>query len=384
MFLAILCAMKRTVILVHLFLSVTAPLWAQTIAKVDPADSAAIRVIASRAAAPYIRNPKHVGLSIGILYAGKRYTFDYGTTDKTRNSLPTSRTIYEIASVTKTFTAILLAHAVLEKKLGLNDDIRTYLPGAYPNLIYRGHPITIVDLANHTAGFRKWILPIAPGATPEQMIAEFSSLSCSKFLQALRGVRLDTLPGTRYVYSNMDVELLGIILGRVYHAAYGELVNRYICKPNGMRDTRLVVPEADRRREAIGYDGNGGRMPKVLVFQAVPGAGFLKSTTADMLNYLQLNLDEKNKAIRLAHTRTSYHTGERGDDIGLCWYLHPLSDGSRLVRCAGGSFGCTSYCVIDPASQLGIVCLTNDAGAGTESELVELANEIMAYLNQST
>jgi serine-type D-Ala-D-Ala carboxypeptidase/endopeptidase len=57
-------------------------------------------------------------------------------------------------------------------------------------------------------------------------------------------------------------------------------------------------------------------------------------------------------------------------------------DPADTARCAGGSFGCTSYCVIDPVSQLGIVCLTNDAGADTESELVELANEIMAYLNQ--
>jgi D-alanyl-D-alanine-carboxypeptidase/D-alanyl-D-alanine-endopeptidase len=194
---------------------------------------------------------------------------------------------------------------------------------------------------------------------------------------------LDTLPGSRYSYSNVDVELLGIILENIYHATYAELVSRYITRPNRMNDTRPEVPDADRQQEAVGYDGKGQRAPEALVFRPVPGAGSLKSTTADMLNYLQLNLNEKDDAIRLSHTPTFGHTDERGDDIGLCWFLHLLPDGTRLIRHAGGSFGCTSYCVVDPALKLGIVCLTNDAGPGTESELVGLAGSIMADLNPS-
>jgi CubicO group peptidase (beta-lactamase class C family) len=123
--------MKQAAVVVFIFLLAGSPLFAQTVAGPAPMDSASVRVITERYALPYIRDPKHVGLSIGILYAGHRYTYNYGVTDKASRRLPTSRSIYEIASVTKTYTGILLAHAVIEKKLGLQDDIRIYLPGTY-------------------------------------------------------------------------------------------------------------------------------------------------------------------------------------------------------------------------------------------------------------
>jgi CubicO group peptidase (beta-lactamase class C family) len=97
-------------------------------------------------AAGFMAKPEHVGLSIGILWDGKRYTFNYGTIEKGRDVRPTAHTIYEIASLTKSFTGILLAHAVLEGKLALSDDIRKWLPGTY--LVYPALRLGIVCLAN--------------------------------------------------------------------------------------------------------------------------------------------------------------------------------------------------------------------------------------------
>jgi CubicO group peptidase (beta-lactamase class C family) len=341
-----------------------------------------VRAIADRYALPFIHQSKHVGLSIGILKDGESYSYNYGFADKGSKHAPTARTIYEIASVTKSFTGILLAHAVLEKKIGLGDDIHRYLPGPFLNLAYEGHPVRVVDLANHTAGFPKFILPIPPGSTPEQMNAIYAHEDSAAFYKALARIRLDTVPGVRYAYSNADAELLGAILVRIYHASYGELVRRYITGPAEMTDTRLIVPDRDRPRVATGYDLKGRAMPEAFIFRAFPAAGFLKSTLADMEKYLQLNLNTRDSAAQLAHQPTLLHTGERGDDIGMYWYSHRLSDGSRLVRHAGGSFGCTSYCVICPGEHLGIVVLANDACPGTESELVQLSNEIMTGMLQ--
>jgi len=341
-----------------------------------------VRAIADRYALPFIRQPKHVGLSIGILKDGESYTYNYGFVDKETKRAPTAQTIYEIASVTKSFTGILLAHAVLEKKIGLGDDIHRYLPGPFPNLAYKGHPVRVVDLANHTAGFPKFILPIPPGSTPEQMNAIYAHEDSAAFYAALAKIRLDTFPGARYAYSNADAELLGAILVRIYHSTYGDLVRRYITGPAEMTNTRLIVPDRDRPRVATGYDLKGMPMPEAFIFRSFPGAGFLKSTVADMEKYLRLNLNRKDVAAQFAHQPTLLHTDERGDDIGLYWYSQRLSDGSRLVRHAGGSFGCTSYCVTCPDEHVGIVVLVNDACPGTEGELVQLANEIMTGIQQ--
>jgi CubicO group peptidase (beta-lactamase class C family) len=77
--------------------------------------------------------------------------YNFGTTAEGQSLPPNDSTIYEIGSITKTFTTILLAHAVSEGKAAWNDDIRRYLNGDYPNLAFRGKPITLFQLANLTS-----------------------------------------------------------------------------------------------------------------------------------------------------------------------------------------------------------------------------------------
>src|SRR5580704_12905975 len=92
------------------------------------------------------------GMSIGIFDNDKTYMYNYGTVEQGKNKLPTNRTIYDLGSITKSFTGILLAQAVIDKKVSLTDDIRKWLFGDYPNLAYEGHPIRLVDLADYTSG----------------------------------------------------------------------------------------------------------------------------------------------------------------------------------------------------------------------------------------
>jgi CubicO group peptidase (beta-lactamase class C family) len=99
----------------------------------------------------YYEDSKAVGLSIGITIKGKDYYYNYGQLEYGKQMLPDNKTIYEIGSITKTFTGILTAQAILDKKIGMEDDIRKYLPENYPNLQYNNHPIKIVNLASHTS-----------------------------------------------------------------------------------------------------------------------------------------------------------------------------------------------------------------------------------------
>jgi D-alanyl-D-alanine-carboxypeptidase/D-alanyl-D-alanine-endopeptidase len=346
-----------------------------------PASPDSIDTIVTQAASAFAHDPHHVGLSIGILKDGIRHTYHFGTIDRANHQLPTDRTIYEIASVTKTYTGILLAQAVMDGKLNLDDDVQKYLPGDFSNLSFGGVPVQIMHLANHTAGFSKQIRAFKNGASPVAILASYGNYSQAMFLQDLRQVKIADFPGTRFAYSNVDAQLLGIILEKVYHLSYEQLVAKYIARPNDMTDTSTTVPAADSGRVAVGYDGKGERMPEMTFWRAVPAAGFLKSTVSDQLNYLQWNLDEASPVVALSHRTLFTGTDEAGDDIAMFWFTRRLPDGSREIRHAGGSFGSTSYIALYPEARTGIVLLANDADASSEKELKAMAERIVAKLN---
>ena len=95
----------------------------------------------------YLQDSNTNGISIGVYYKTKNFTYNYG-----KIKLATAYNFYNIGSVAKTFVTTILAQAVVDKKLNLHDDIRKFLPGKYSNLVYNGQPIQIVYLANHTSG----------------------------------------------------------------------------------------------------------------------------------------------------------------------------------------------------------------------------------------
>lgn len=99
----------------------------------------------------FMKDKQAVGLSIGVYNNGANYFYNFGTTEKGKTQPPTQNTVYEIGSVTKAFVSLILANAVIEKKVKLDDDIRKYLDGVYPNLEYQKKPIKLVHLANTTS-----------------------------------------------------------------------------------------------------------------------------------------------------------------------------------------------------------------------------------------
>ena len=325
----------------------------------------------------FMASKAHPGLSIGLITGSRTATWHYGTIDKLQHRRPTANTIYEIASVTKSFTGILLAFAVLEGKVALNDDIRKYLPGNYSNLEYEGHPIRIIHLANHTAGLHKFLPALDSKLSPAALSARYKDYSRTDFLADLTKIKIDTLPGTRFGYSNVGTQLIGIILENVYRKSYGTLVKKYITGPCHMTATNLQLNKEDSTYLAKGYDKNGQLTPELSFWRNLPAAGYLKSTTADLLKYIQLNMDESKPAIALAHKVTFTNTTEDNEDIGLCWFSKEMSNGIRKVDHAGGSFGFTSYCLIYPSLRLGVVCLANDASPDTERQLRLMAAEIL-------
>ncbi|TWJ03329.1 CubicO group peptidase (beta-lactamase class C family) [Mucilaginibacter frigoritolerans] len=325
----------------------------------------------------FVKTPGHYALSIGLIRNGKDYSYNFGTIEYGRHTRPTNLTIYEIASVTKSFTGILLAHAILEKRIGLKDNIQQYLPKPFPNLTYKGIPITIEDLATHTSGLPKFIPGLNKDLSPDQLMKRYEYFSAAQFLNVLSGIKLDTIPGTKFIYSNADAQLIGIILAKIYHSTYANLLKKYITGPQQMNDTKLEIKGADTVRFAKGYNSKGEVMPRLDWWRMTPAAGYIKSDISDMLKYLQMNMDEGDTAIKLAHQSIFDMNEEGAQSIGLFWFTRKSAEKQKVVYHAGGSFGTTSYYEVHPDQQEGIVLLTNDAGAVTENELKILASLIL-------
>jgi len=341
--------------------------------------------IVNEAAKTFMSDTTQVGLSIGIIKDEIMYTFHYGSTEKGKELLPTNSTIYEIGSISKTFTGTLLAQAMIDKKVNLNDDIRKYLTSSYPNLEYQGHLIKIVHLANHTSGL-PLLLPDIPqlfqypqDSIPGLITALYRNYTSDSFWRDLHKIEIRTQPGGNANYSNVGAQLIGLILERTYNQSYGALVKKYITEPLGMTYTNVTYTEgAIKRRFAKGYNRRGIRMPYNHTLSILQPAGGICSTVTDMLKYIKMHLNEKNSIINLCHRATFGDTNSSA--MGLFWEITRRPDGKLIIWHAGATFGFSSYCALFPYLNLGIIVLSNEYDMRSLEKLAYLANKIVNKL----
>lgn len=321
-----------------------------------------------------------VGLSFGISINNKSFFYNYGTSEKGKHQLPDQNTIYEIGSITKTFTGILLANAVLENRINLNDDIRKYLEDNYENLQYKGAPIKVQNLANHTSGFPEDIIPekIYSLSKPSMfdIVNVFEGDSGALFKNGLHKVKLDTFPGTRIQYSNAGIITLGIVLENVYKKSFSNLIEEYITGPFGMEETGSVFYKSDTIAYTKGYDSYGNIMPHI-TFQIAGAAGGLKSTTNDLVQFIKQNISEKDAAVKFSHNETFRNDQQA---MGLGWQIKPGKTNGMELWHDGGEPGFSSYILVVPERKIGIVCLANQRGHQYQFSI--LCEAIIAGINE--
>ncbi len=320
-----------------------------------------LQLLIDSLALDHLQNAANCGLSIGIINGDKTEMYFYGSTNKKAAQLPDAETMYEIGSVTKTFTGIILARAINEGKIKADDDIRKYMPGEYPNLQYKGSPIKIVNLANHTSR-----LPRIPGDLDKQphynVQDPYKNYSRDMMYDYLKTVTIDTLPGTICEYSNLGMALLGVILEDVYHRPLEELVKKYITGPAKMTDTKFELTDNEKARMATGYFSEGGeaRNWNLAAFNACGG---LKSDLADMMKYAAVNMQESNEDIRLSHRQTYTDISM---SLGLNWIITTTQNGDTLIWHNGATAGYTSFCGFIKEKKAGVVIL-NNSGAEVDN-----------------
>lgn len=296
-----------------------------------------------------------IGVAIGVVDA-QGSTFHFVGTYSTDDSRPiTADTIFEIGSITKAFTSLLLADMVERQKVALNDPVQKFIPADVQVPKSSDRSITLGDLASHQSG-----LPRMPdNFEPKDPDNPYADYSADRLYSFLSGCKLEREVGAEYEYSNLGAGLLGLALARQAGTTYEQLVVDRICRPLGMNDTRITLTAEQMKRLAPGHANR--KRAKNWDLDALAGAGALRSTTKDMVQFLGANLglvEGPWSAAMRAARQPRFETGQAGVQVALGWHVNTLH-GATIIWHNGGTGGYRSFCGFREDQRRGVVILTN-------------------------
>jgi serine-type D-Ala-D-Ala carboxypeptidase/endopeptidase len=263
--------------------------------------------------------------------------------------------LLEIGSITKTFTALLLADAVVRRRLALDDPVENALPGVALRDA-AGAPIRWVDLATHRSG-----LPRLPGNfAPRDPTDPYADYDEARLLEFLRTFKPTVARDTRWEYSNLGFGLLGYALGRAAGSSYPEQLGERVLRPLGMSRTTLSLPGRNIAGLADGHDVEKRRVPHWHL-DVLAGAGALVMPATDLARYAQAALSPDSTplgdAFQLAQKRHAAGPSEI-NPIGLAWLRAPLN-GRTVLTHDGGTGGFSSSLWLDPQRQRAAALVAN-------------------------
>ena len=296
-----------------------------------------------------------VGIVVGIIdEAGPRY-YSYGRLAVSNDQPPDEHTVFEIGSISKVFTAILLADMAEHGELALDDPIQQYLPDDVTAPTRNGQSITLAHLSTHTSGLARMPDNFAP-ANPSNPYADYTIEQLYDFLGRY------TLPrdiGAEYEYSNLAVGLLGQLLARRAGMDYEGLVKARLTDALGMTETGITLTPAMQDHLATGH-ANGIEVENWDI-PTLAGAGALRSTAHDMLRFLAANMGLTETplyaAMQTTH-QTRVENAAGGMDVGLGWHIRK-SDAAETVWHNGGTGGYRTFAGFVKGGNKGVVVLTN-------------------------
>lgn len=304
-------------------------------------------------ARPYMRRSGHVGLMIAVSSRGERHFYGYGETRRGNGEIPRPTTIFEIGSITKTFTAALLCQELQARDIPLEQPIQPYLPPDIPPLQRDGEPIRFLHLLNHTSGLPELPDDFFSDSNHEDPYAHYTA---GKIFEYLQGDPLRGKPGAAFQYSNLGVGLAGLLLERLSGREYERNLLDGICRPLGLERTRLDIPN----ERAAGHHDDGTPAPYYTHMGGFTAAGAIESSAHDMLMYGENQVDCRDAGLAatfgLTHQRTFSHGGI---SIGLAWFLSSYANHTAIEH-NGGTHGFSSHLICIPEKQLVVLLLTNN------------------------
>jgi serine-type D-Ala-D-Ala carboxypeptidase/endopeptidase len=333
---------------------------------------------------------------IGVISPNGTQVYSYGNISKENSTNVNGDSIFDIGSITKTFTTTLLVDMVKRGLINLDDPIGKYLPANVKVPTYNGKMITIENLATHSSG-----LPDFPAGWNRNQ-----SYTNEQVYNFLSNITLQREPGAFANYSDFGMGLLGHALSLKAGIPYEQLVRDRILNVLGMNSTGIAMnstgvtyPDILKSRLAKGHIG-GEEITPEFIPEALRPAGALYSTANDLMKYLSANLGliktkindimEETHLIRseYQHHNTTKATAElfssnkslSASYVGLGWFIDTNLD-AEVIQHTGGIYGYNSFIAFNPDKQVGFVWLCSCEGADMSMEVVDsLAAFITATL----
>jgi CubicO group peptidase (beta-lactamase class C family) len=271
---------------------------------------------------------------------------------------PDQNTLFELASLGKTFTGVLLADAVKRGEVTLSTPVTSLLPQGLGIATIDGQTLTLLDIATHTSGLRS----LPENFAPKDEMQPYRDYTPQMMMDGLRRTKLDSEPGKTYRYSNFGFGLLGHGLAQNADRPFEELAKERLFEPLGMRDTVMTLSDDQRERVAPPFDGD--KPVEVWEDTTMPGAGSFLGTGADLARYLSAYWQARpplEGAMKVAMRK--WRTGaEPADSLGLAWHIR--SENAMDIRWhTGSSAGTHSYVAMVPEKRIAVAVLANGAQA---------------------
>jgi beta-lactamase class C len=350
--------------------------WASAIASSPtPAHQDKLKNIVDRAVQPVMLNYSIAGMAVGITVSGKQYIYNYGVASRATRKPVTNDTLFELGSISKTFTATLASYAQRTGVLSLADKTGKYLPSLQGS---KFGDVTLLNLGTHTSGG-------FPLQLPGSIRTE------NELMRYLQDWQPRYAPGTYRTYANPSIGMLGLITAKSMGADFTQLMEQHVFFPLGINNTYIDVPKNKMGDYAVGYteEGDATRATADVLSPETYG---VKATAADMLRFIEANMNsgtlEETLQGAINDTHTAYFTaGVMTQDLMWEQYPYPvelktLVDGNSpamifkavpatqltppeqpredvWLNKTGSTNGFGAYVAFIPVKHLGIVILAN-------------------------
>jgi CubicO group peptidase (beta-lactamase class C family) len=305
---------------------------------------------------PYLDAEILNAVSIGVVHGDQTWIGHFGQLSSQHANPPNDQTIYEIGSISKVFTGLLLAHAVETGQLKLEQPVGSLMNTLETTNADVGTSITLLHLSTHNSG-----LPRMPNnwkpADPKDPYVDYDRELLTAFMSK---VKPGKKPNEATAYSNVGVGLLGDLLAAKSGVSYGELLSRTISEPLKMSDTTVKLSDEQLKRVAPPHNA-ALEAEQLWEFDALAGAGAIRSTVPDMLKFIQAILvppkTELGKAVDLAWQQ---HVPSRNGYFAMSLGWHIARDGSTRWH-NGQTGGYHSMMLVNRPLQSGVIVLSNTA-----------------------
>jgi serine-type D-Ala-D-Ala carboxypeptidase/endopeptidase len=298
------------------------------------------------------------GIVVGIVTPEGRRVIVHGRSGNELSPSLTADTVFPIASVTKVFTALLLADMVYRREVDLMDSLAGLLPATVRVPERNGQSIRLVDLATHTSG-----LPAIPSDLPAVTDAARAAYSVDRLYRFVSSYELRRDIGTTWDYGNIDYALLGAALARRANSDYETLLARRIADPLKLESTGVELRQPGAAARAVGYDMHAEPIEPVRA-PGLVAAGALHSTASDLMTFLaaSMGLAETRLApameSMLATRRPMPGTGTAYQALG--WFVAGQDD-EQIVFHDGTTPGFSAAIAYRPRQRIGVVVLANSS-----------------------